>query len=94
MIIRNEASVHMRLAEGPRPDNPMMAWQWRDFDFSAASHDIAELNREITQQALMVSYVDSYWVIFLACLAVAPLIIMVKRPRKPSADAPPIVMGE
>ena len=80
MTIRNEATVHARLAEGPTPDAPALAWLIPDFDFNSAL-SVARLDREIGRQALMVSYVDAYWAIFIACLAVAPLIVFIRRSR-------------
>lgn len=36
----------------------------------------------ITRQAMMVSYVDSFWLLFVACLAVMPLVLFLRR-RQP-----------
>jgi DHA2 family multidrug resistance protein len=80
MTIRNEAAVHSRLAEGVRPDNPMMTMRAPDFDFGL-TQAVAAMNGEIGRQALMVSYADSYWLIFVACLVIAPLIALLRRKR-------------
>jgi DHA2 family multidrug resistance protein len=80
ITIRNEATVHSRLVEGVRPDNPITAFRVPDVDFSIAS-SLAKLDQEIARQALMVSYVDSFWLIFLACLVVAPLVMMLRPSR-------------
>jgi DHA2 family multidrug resistance protein len=80
LTIRNEATVHARLAEGPVPGSTMMEWRLPDFEFGATAA-VARLDHEIARQALMVSYADSYWLIFLACLAVAPLIVLIRRSR-------------
>ena len=84
VTIRNEATVHARLAEGARPDNPLLGLRMPDFDFGLVE-SVAALNHEISRQALMVAYIDGYWLVFIACLAVAPLILLV-RPAKRDAD--------
>ncbi|MBV1690804.1 multidrug efflux MFS transporter [Novosphingobium sp. G106] len=74
LTIRNEAVVHARLVETVRPDNPMMG----DFDFGALQA-VARMDIEIGRQALMVSYVDAYWLLFVACLVVMPLVLFLRR---------------
>jgi DHA2 family multidrug resistance protein len=74
LTIRNEAVVHARLVETVRPDNPVMS----DFDFGALQA-VARMDHEIGRQALMVSYVDSYWLLFVACLVVMPLVLFLRR---------------
>ena len=63
-----------RLVEGVRPDNPAMALRLPDFDFGAAG-TMARMDGEIVRQALMVSYIDSFWLLFIACLVAAPLVL-------------------
>ncbi|HEX8058433.1 MAG TPA: DHA2 family efflux MFS transporter permease subunit [Novosphingobium sp.] len=76
MTIRNEAVVHSRLAEGVRSD--AMAPGMADFDFGSLEA-VARMNNEIGRQALMVSYVDAYWLLFVACLVVMPLVLFLRR---------------
>ena len=81
LTIRNEATVHARLAEGLRPDSAVMALHLPDFDF-VVTESIAMLDREISRQALMVAYVDSFWLIFVACLVVMPLEALLNKSRQ------------
>ncbi|MCT2399993.1 DHA2 family efflux MFS transporter permease subunit [Novosphingobium mangrovi (ex Huang et al. 2023)] len=81
MTIRNEATVHARLAEGVRPDNPALLWRWQDFDFSSAPQMI-RASREIGRQALMVSYTDSFWLLYVFALALAPLVVLLRYRRR------------
>jgi DHA2 family multidrug resistance protein len=74
LTIRNEAVVHARLVETVRPDNPVMG----DFDFGALQA-VAQMDTEIGRQALMVSYIDAYWLLFVACLVVMPLVLFLRR---------------
>ena len=85
MTIRNASSVHSRLIEGIRPDNPVLAWHLPDFDFDAPSA-VAALNAQITRQAAMVSYVDAFWGLFIVTLAMAPMIILMRPARRAPDD--------
>ncbi len=78
LTIRNAATVQARLVEGVRPDNPVVAFGMPDFDFSAAS-TLGKLDSEIVRQALMVSYIDSFWVLFITCVVAAPLVLLLKK---------------
>jgi len=80
MTIRNEAVVHSRLVEGVRPDNPAMIMNMPDFDFGIAQ-SIAQMAAEISRQALMVSYADAFWFLFIASLIVAPVTLFLRPMR-------------
>ncbi|WP_210358501.1 MULTISPECIES: DHA2 family efflux MFS transporter permease subunit [Sphingomonas] len=88
LTIRNGATVHARLVEGIRPDNPMLP---SSFDFDAPTA-VAALNAQITRQAAMVSYVDAFWLLFLLTLGVIPLLLLMRRPRAGGGDGPTIHM--
>ncbi len=85
MTIRNSATVHSRLVEGIRPDNPILDWHLPNFDFDMPSA-VAQLNSEITRQAAMVSYVDAYWALFLVTIAMAPMILFMRPSRRKPTD--------
>jgi DHA2 family multidrug resistance protein len=78
--IRNEAAVHSRLAEGVRPDNPVMGWRSPDFDFDAASA-VARMDGEIGRQALMVAYTNSFNILLVMCVMLIPFIYFFGRGR-------------
>ncbi|MCB2059645.1 MAG: DHA2 family efflux MFS transporter permease subunit [Novosphingobium sp.] len=80
LTIRNEATVHSRLAEGVRPDNPAVAYGMPDFDFSTVPA-IASMHGEVARQALMVAYSDSFWLLFLISLALMPLVFLLRTGR-------------
>ncbi|MGY2736315.1 DHA2 family efflux MFS transporter permease subunit [Sphingomonas sp. UYP23] len=88
LTIRNAAAVHSRLIEGVRPDNPALA-QGFDFDVPSA---VAALNAQVTRQASMVSYIDAFWLLFVLTLAVIPLLLLMRGPRKGAGDGPTIHM--
>jgi DHA2 family multidrug resistance protein len=84
-ITRNAATVHARLTEGIRPDNPVLALRSPDFDFGAPAM-VARMNAEISRQASMVSYIDSYWAMGLMIVALIPLVLLMRRPPRQSAE--------
>jgi DHA2 family multidrug resistance protein len=81
LTVRNTATVQARLTEGVRPDNPTVSLMMPNVDFSSLQ-SLAQLQHEITRQALMVAYVDAYWATFVVGLAVAPLVFLLRRPRQ------------
>ncbi|WP_010186597.1 DHA2 family efflux MFS transporter permease subunit [Sphingomonas sp. PAMC 26605] len=88
LTIRNAAAVHARLTEGVRPDSAALP-QGFDFDLPSA---VAAMNAQITRQASMVSYIDAFWLLFVLTLAVIPLLLLMRGPRKGAADGPTIHM--
>jgi DHA2 family multidrug resistance protein len=84
-IIRNAATVHARLVEGVRPDNPMLAMRSPGFDFGVPAA-VAGMNAEVGRQASMVSYVDVFWGIFVLIVIVTPLVLVMRPPRHAARD--------
>jgi DHA2 family multidrug resistance protein len=92
LTIRNGATVHARLVEGIRPDNPALgAVADGGFDFDLPSA-VAALNAQITRQAAMVSYIDAFWMLFVLTLAIIPLLLFMRGPRAGAGDGPTIHM--
>lgn len=83
---RNADIVHSRLVEGLRPDNPALQRAMPDLDFQDTGA-LALLNNLVTAQAGMVSYVDVFWLMFIAMIVASPLIILMRRPTKSPAAA-------
>lgn len=83
---RSSAAVHSRLAEGVRPDNPVMAFRYPDFDFSTTA--VARMNGQITRQAMMVGYVDVFWLLAISMAAVIPFAFLMKKPRASAPSEP------
>ena len=92
ITIRDVASVQSRLVEHVRPDNPLMNWRMPSFDPNLTSSISATLG-EITRQATMVAYVDSYRMLLLLAVVMAPLCLMLR--NAPTAKgSPPVVHAE
>jgi DHA2 family multidrug resistance protein len=81
MTVRSAATVHSRLIEGVRPDNPVLTQNTPEFDFSAPEM-IARMNAEISRQASMVSYIDAFWLLFLLSLAIVALLMLMRHKRQ------------
>jgi DHA2 family multidrug resistance protein len=84
LTVRNTATVHARLVEAVRPDNPVMARVMPGFDFNAPLA-VARLDAAITKQASMVAYTDTFWFLCVLALAVTPLLLLL-RPRRAAGD--------
>jgi DHA2 family multidrug resistance protein len=79
--IRSEAVVRSRLAEHVRPDNPVVNWGLPDLDF-ALQDAMARMDVEVGRQALMVSYSNSFAMLFVMCIVMLPFgfFLGVRRP--------------
>jgi DHA2 family multidrug resistance protein len=86
ITIRNADTVHARLIEGIRPDNPVLAQAMPNLDFSAPA-GLVRLNGEITRQASMVANIDAFYLLFVAGVAIAPLILLMRPNRQAEAPA-------
>jgi DHA2 family multidrug resistance protein len=72
--------VQSRLGEGVRPDNPMLGMHAPGFDFGAPDA-VAGMHHEIVRQAMMVAYIDAFWLLFLLSVALLPLILLFRPAR-------------
>jgi len=81
MTVRNTATVESRLVEGARPDNPVVSLAMPGFDFGSLQ-SLERVDYEIMRQALMVAYVDAFWAMFVVGVVVAPLVFLLRRPRR------------
>jgi DHA2 family multidrug resistance protein len=80
MTVRNTATVHSRLVEGVRPDNPVLASTSPGFDFDAPVQ-VARMNAEVTRQASMVGYIDAFWFLFIVTLVAIPMLLFMRKAR-------------
>ena len=54
---------------------------------------LAFLDLEVNRQALMIAYLDDFWLMMWACLALIPLLLLLRAPRR-GASAPPAAAME
>jgi DHA2 family multidrug resistance protein len=84
---RNAQTVQARLVEGLRPDNPVVATMPSHFSLTDTV-GIATLTSEVERQAQMVSYIDGFWALGVGALAMIPLILLLRSPRRGDAAGP------
>jgi DHA2 family multidrug resistance protein len=82
LLIQNTQTVHSRLVEQLRPDNPLTHMQAWPPPFSLATPSgIAALNAEVTRQAAMVAYINDFALMMMIVLLLIPLLLLVRRQR-------------
>lgn len=88
--IQQAAQVSGRLAEGVRPDNPMLEWARPGLDFGDPAM-MARTAGEIWRQATMVATIDAFWLSCLVALATIPVIFLMKKQKLGQARPGPSV---
>jgi DHA2 family multidrug resistance protein len=87
-LTRNTQTVHSRLVEALRPDNPLAHPPALAAPFSLTNPTgIAALNAEVTRQAAMVAYIDDFLLMAMIVLLCLPLLLLVRVPRSRTAAA-------
>jgi DHA2 family multidrug resistance protein len=81
-ITRNEAQVQSRLTEGIRPDNPVVSLAMPDMDYSSIE-GAGRMVGEATRQAMMVAYIDAFWILGVMCVLATPLVFFLRRDVAP-----------
>jgi MFS transporter, DHA2 family, multidrug resistance protein len=82
LLIRNTVIAHASLAERVTSASPA----WHD-PAVAAAFDVhtpggaALLDSLVTQQALMIGYIDDFWLMMLLTLLVTPLLVLIRPPK-------------
>jgi DHA2 family multidrug resistance protein len=76
-LIHLTAASHAALAQGVRPDNPVVGFVQPDFDVGSTA-SVARMAGEIARQASMVGTVEVFQMVFFAGLAMLPLIFFMK----------------
>lgn len=77
LTIRSTAAMQSQLVENVRPDNPVVSWRAPDFQvFDPAS--VAGMMGEVSRQAAMVGYVQSFTLILALAVVTAPLCLLLR----------------
>jgi MFS transporter, DHA2 family, multidrug resistance protein len=86
LLIRNTVIAHASLAE--RVTNASPAWHDPAL---AAAFDVrnpgsaALLDNVVTQQALMIGYIDDFWLMMILTLLVTPMLLLIRPPNRGTA---------
>lgn len=87
-LAENAQTVHARLIEQLRPDNPLTHGPYLGAPFSLTNPTgIAALGAEVTRQATMVAYIDDFLLMAIVVLACLPLLLLVRLPPAQAAAA-------
>ena len=87
LLVENTQTVHSRLVEQLRPDNPIARAPHMAARFSLTDPSgIAALNAEATRQAAMVAYIDDFMLMMIIVVVGLPLLLLLRRPN-PAARA-------
>jgi DHA2 family multidrug resistance protein len=82
LLAENTQTVHSRLIENLRPDNPLANPPFLAAPYSlGTTTGIAALNAEVTRQAAMVAYLDDFKLMMIIVLLAAPLLLLLRKPR-------------
>ncbi|MEY4159841.1 MAG: hypothetical protein RLZZ136_462 [Pseudomonadota bacterium] len=85
MTTRNAATVQSRLTEGLRPDSPIIGFALPDLDF-ASVEGAARMVFVSVRQAMMVAYVDTFWMLFVLSMVAAPFAFIIRMPKLASVS--------
>jgi len=86
LLVENTQTVHSRLVEHLRPDNPLAPLLTPPFSLTTPS-GIAALNAEVTRQAQMVAYINDFKMMMIVALLAMPLLLLLRRPNRAPAGA-------
>ena len=90
LLAENTQTVHSRLVEHLRPDNPLAHTPYLAAPFSlSTTSGMAALNAEVTRQAQMVAYIDDFKMMMIIVLLAAPLLLLLRKPAPRKSAAVP-----
>ena len=87
--IRDQAQVQSHLVERVRADNPVIAWSMPDFDVTNVP-GVQAIMGEISRQAAMVAYVNSYRAILIMAVLAAPLALLMRKASRAPEPVPSV----
>ncbi len=87
LVVANTQTMHGALAAGIDPTNPVVRATLPKILDPATLAGAAALNNEITRQASMVAYVDDFRLMFVITLACMPMLLFMRKPRRPPPGA-------
>lgn len=83
LLVRNTQIAHSSLVEKITTANPSLQDPSTLASYNLANAGgLVSLNGEITRQAAMIAYVDDFWLMTLLTVAVIPLLLLIRPPKK------------
>jgi DHA2 family multidrug resistance protein len=86
LLVQNTQTVHSRLAEHIRPDNPLAQSLTAPYSLTEP-HGVAALNAAVTKQAQMIAYIDDFHLMVMVIIVSLPFLLLLRRPRRPGEAA-------
>jgi DHA2 family multidrug resistance protein len=87
LLAQNTQTVHSRLVERLRLDNPLARGELRAPYSLTDPSGVAALNAEATRQAAMVAYIDVFMLMMILVVIGLPLLLFLRRPRRSAGGA-------
>lgn len=91
MTLRDMAAVQSRLVEHVRPDNPLMAWRFPDFQTGDPA-SVAGMMGEVLRQTTVTAYAHSFQLLLGLAILVTPLALFMRSTQKSQVRTPPPVV--
>jgi DHA2 family multidrug resistance protein len=86
LLAQNTQIMHAQIGEAVTPFNRMLHADGAFFAWNSGyAGGLAALNREITRQAMSISYIDDFKLMLWVCLPTAALLLLMRRPRTSAA---------
>jgi len=83
LLAENTQTVHSRLVEHLRPDNPLARMPYMAPPYSLTDPSgLAALNAEATRQAAMVAYIDDFKLMMMIVIVGLPLLLLLRKPQQ------------
>jgi DHA2 family multidrug resistance protein len=93
LLAQNTQIMHAQIAEAVTPFNRALQTGGAYLLWNSASpQGIAALNAEVIRQASIVAYVDDFKFLFIVCLALAPLILIMRKPQATGSETSQAVL--
>lgn len=86
----NAQTVHSRLTEGLRADNPAVQGMSPAFSLTDPS-GVAALAGEVERQSQMVANIDGFWLLHIVALFSMAMVLLIRPPR-PGGVAGPVLV--
>ena len=85
----NTQILHSVMVEHLRPDNPLARSPWLMAPFSLTNPSgVALLTSEVERQASMIAYIDDFRLMLFVALALAPALLLMRRPPRSGSHEP------
>ena len=91
MLIRDSAAAHSGLSAHITVTDPVLRWAMPQMFSLQSGPGLSALNGELTRQGSMISYDALFSGMAVACLLLAPTLLLLKPPQGPPPSAPELV---